>query len=155
VLLSFLPLKYSFGNLSIPTPAIEIVLAGNVADLSLSPDTQFLCVILPTPYKTHHIMPPKKKKRGGGFTTTAAAAATPMTTMTTRHFLYPSFLCLLSKQVRAQQQVLPQPVRPQAELFFMAYGAPTARVPTLPVFQLNQDFAAAMGRKSTGEANLP
>ena len=123
--------------------------------MSLSPDTQFLCVILPTPYKTHHIMLPKKKKRGGGFTTTAAAAATPMTTMTTRHFLYPSFLCLLSKQVRAQQQVLPQPVRPQAELFFMAYGAPTARVPTLPVFQLNQDFAAAMGRKSTGEANLP
>ena len=66
----------------------------------------FLCVVVPTPYRTHHIMPPKKKKRGGGFTTTTAAAASAAT---------------------ASAAATSAAAAPSAEPYFGASGAPTAR----------------------------
>ena len=79
---------------------------GNTRHTKRGPDTQFLCVVLPTPYRTHHIMPPKKKKRGGGFTTTTAAAASAAT---------------------ASAAATSAAAAPSAEPYFGASGAPTAR----------------------------
>ena len=108
---------------------------GNTRHTKRGPDTQFLCVVLPTPYRTHHIMPPKKKKRGGGFTTTTAAAASAAT---------------------ASAAATSAAAAPSAEPYFGSSGAATItranNLPRLPVFQLNQGLAAAMGRKLTAPA---
>ena len=51
---------------------------GDTRHAKRGPDTQFLCIFLPTPHRTHQPTTScrrGKKKRGGGFTATTAAAA--------------------------------------------------------------------------------